>query len=71
MKRGDIWWAELAPSAGKRPVLLLSRNEAYAIRELVTVGASDHEDTSYSLKADLAGNSFRGGLSGCSRLSTI
>ena len=37
MKRGDIWWAELAPSAGKRPVLLLSRNEAYAIRELVTV----------------------------------
>ena len=37
MRRGEIWWAELAPPAGRRPVLLLSRNEAYAVRELVTV----------------------------------
>ena len=37
MRRGGIWWAELAPPAGRRPVLLLSRNEAYAVRELVTV----------------------------------
>ena len=37
MKRGEIWWAELASPAGKRPVLLLSRNEAYAVRELVMV----------------------------------
>lgn len=37
MKRGEIWWAELGPSAGRRPVLLLSREEAYNIRELVTV----------------------------------
>ncbi len=37
MKRGEIWWAELAPPAGRRPVLLLSRNEAYAVRELVMV----------------------------------
>jgi len=37
VKRGDIWWAELAPPAGRRPVLLLSRNEAYAVRELVMV----------------------------------
>jgi mRNA interferase MazF len=37
MKRGEIWWAELAPPAGRRPVLLLSRNEAYAVRELITV----------------------------------
>ena len=37
MKRGEIWWAELAPPAGGRPVLLLSRNEAYAVRELVMV----------------------------------
>ena len=37
MRRGEIWWAELAPPAGRRPVLLLSRNEAYAIRQLVTV----------------------------------
>ena len=37
MKRGEVWWAELAPPAGRHPVLLLSRNEAYAVRELVTV----------------------------------
>jgi len=37
MKRGEIWWAELTPPAGRRPVLLLSRNEAYVVRELVTV----------------------------------
>ncbi|MBM3119763.1 MAG: type II toxin-antitoxin system PemK/MazF family toxin [Chloroflexi bacterium] len=37
MKRGDIWWAELAPPAGHRPVLLLSRDEAYTVRSLVIV----------------------------------
>jgi len=37
VRRGEIWWAELATPAGRRPVLLLSRNEAYAVRELVTV----------------------------------
>lgn len=37
MKRGEIWWAELPPPAGRRPVLLLSRDEAYAVREFVTV----------------------------------
>ncbi len=37
MKRGEIWWAELEPPVGKRPVLLLSRDEAYSIRELITV----------------------------------
>ncbi|HJX69676.1 MAG TPA: type II toxin-antitoxin system PemK/MazF family toxin [Dehalococcoidia bacterium] len=37
MKRGEIWWAELEPPAGRRPVVLLSRDEAYAIRSLVIV----------------------------------
>jgi mRNA interferase MazF len=37
MKRGEIWWAELDPPAGRRPVFLLSRDEAYSIRELITV----------------------------------
>jgi mRNA interferase MazF len=37
VRRGEIWWAELLPPAGRHPVLLLSRNEAYAIRQLVTV----------------------------------
>ena len=37
MRRGEIWWAELDPPAGRRPVILLSRNEAYSVRLLVIV----------------------------------
>jgi mRNA interferase MazF len=37
MRRGDVWWADLPELAGRRPVVLLSRNEAYAVRELVTI----------------------------------
>jgi mRNA interferase MazF len=37
MRRGEVWWAGLPSSAGRRPVVLLSRDEAYAVRELVTV----------------------------------
>ena len=37
MKRGEIWWAELPRPAGRRPVILLSRDEAYEVRQLVTV----------------------------------
>jgi mRNA interferase MazF len=37
MKRGDIWWANLPPPVGRRPVVLLSRNAAYAVRASITV----------------------------------
>jgi mRNA interferase MazF len=37
MKRGEIWWAKLAPPAGLRPVLLLSRDETYTVRSLVLI----------------------------------
>ncbi len=37
MKRGDIWWAEQPEPIGKRPVVLLSRDEAYEVRNAVTV----------------------------------
>jgi mRNA interferase MazF len=37
MKRGEIWWAELEPPAGKRPVVLLSRDESYDVRSLVII----------------------------------
>lgn len=26
MKRGDVWWAELPPPIGNRPVVVLTRN---------------------------------------------
>lgn len=37
MKRGEVWWAFLENPAGHRPVLLLSRNESYSVRDMVTV----------------------------------
>lgn len=37
MRRGEVWWADLPPPAGRRPVLLLSREEAYGVRALITV----------------------------------
>ncbi len=37
MRRGEIWWANLDPPAGRRPVVLLSRNEAYTVRSLIIV----------------------------------
>lgn len=37
MQRGEVWWAALPPPAGRRPVLLLSREMAYRVRSSVTV----------------------------------
>jgi mRNA interferase MazF len=37
LRKGEIWWARLKPPAGRRPVLLLGRNEAYSVRTAVTV----------------------------------
>lgn len=37
MRRGDVWWADLEAAAGRRPVVLLSRDQAYLIRAYVTV----------------------------------
>ncbi len=37
MKRGEVWWAGLPAPIGKRPVVLLSRDEAYAVRNAITV----------------------------------
>jgi mRNA interferase MazF len=34
MKRGEVWWATLDK---RRPVVLLSRQEAYAVRAMVIV----------------------------------
>jgi len=37
VRRGEIWWAELELPTGRRPVLLLSHDAAYAVRSLVIV----------------------------------
>jgi mRNA interferase MazF len=37
MRRGEVWWANLPPPFGRRPVVLLSRDEAYLTRDLITL----------------------------------
>ena len=37
MRRGEVWWAQLPRPAGRRPVVLLSRDAAYRVRTAVTV----------------------------------
>ncbi len=37
MRRGEVWWAELPRPIGRRPVVLLSRDEAYAVRNAVSI----------------------------------
>lgn len=37
MRRGEVWWTEQAEPIGRRPVVLLSRDEAYDVRNAVTI----------------------------------
>ncbi len=37
MRRGEVWWARLPRPAGRRPVVLLPRNEGYLVRDLVAI----------------------------------
>lgn len=36
MRRGEVWWADV-PEAGRHPMLLLSRDDAYSYRSMVLV----------------------------------
>lgn len=37
IRRGEVWWAELPGPASRRPVLVLSRNEACEVRRYLTI----------------------------------
>jgi len=37
MRQYEVWWASLPPPVGRRPVLLLSRDSAYAVLNKVIV----------------------------------
>ena len=36
VRRGEIWWADLPAPTGRRPVVLVSRDDAYALINSVT-----------------------------------
>jgi mRNA-degrading endonuclease toxin of MazEF toxin-antitoxin module len=35
--RGEVWWANLSPPMGPRPVVLLSRSQAYRARRSIMI----------------------------------
>ncbi|MBI2059593.1 MAG: type II toxin-antitoxin system PemK/MazF family toxin [Nitrospirae bacterium] len=37
MQRGEIWWANLPPPSGRRPVVLVSRERAIQTRRSIVV----------------------------------
>jgi mRNA interferase MazF len=37
MDRGEVWWADLPPPVGHRPVLILTRSSAVLARNQVVV----------------------------------
>lgn len=37
MRRGEVWWATLPSPFGRRPVVLLSRDDSYLVRGLIVV----------------------------------
>ncbi len=39
MRRGDVYWVAFPEPAGRRPVVLISRDESYSVRSKVSVVA--------------------------------
>jgi mRNA interferase MazF len=37
VRRGEIWWADLPSPQGRRPAILVSRDNALAVRQSVTL----------------------------------
>ena len=37
MNRGDVWWVDLDPPIGNRPVVMVSRERAYTTRQQIIV----------------------------------
>lgn len=37
MRRCEVWWAEMPKPVGRRPVVLVSRDSAYAVRASISV----------------------------------
>lgn len=37
MRRGEVWWVDFGAPVGRRPAVLVSRDQAYRLRTSVTV----------------------------------
>jgi len=50
LKRGEVWWAKVDK---RRPVVLLSRNEAYAVRSLVITAPATTTIRAYAVEVKI------------------
>lgn len=50
MRRGEIWWAQVDK---RRPVVLVSRDEAYGVRALVIVAPATTTVRNYAVEVKL------------------
>lgn len=70
MRRGEVWWAELPKPLGRRPVVLLSRDEAYQVRIAIT--AAEVTTTIRNIPVEVALTKEDGLPKGCvANLDTI
>ena len=70
MKRGEIWWARLDK---RRPVVLVSRDEAYAVRALVIVAPVSTKIRGFAVEVKLGRSEGlpRAGVVNCDWLVTL
>ena len=50
MKRGEVWWAKLDK---RRPVVLISRDEAYEVRAMVIVAPASTTVRGYAVEVQV------------------
>lgn len=70
MKRGELWWASVDK---RRPVVLLSRDEAYAVRAMVVVAPVSTTVRGFAVEVRVgrAEGLPRGGVVNCDWLVTL
>lgn len=70
MKRGELWWAEVDK---RRPVVLVSRDEAYGLRALVVVAPVTTTIRGYAVEVRVGKREGlpRDGVVNCDWLTTL
>ncbi|MBX3131278.1 MAG: type II toxin-antitoxin system PemK/MazF family toxin [Polyangiaceae bacterium] len=70
MRRGEIWWAKLDK---RRPVVLVSRDEAYVVRALVIVAPVSTTVRGFAVEVKVGRTEGlpRGGVVNCDWLVTV
>lgn len=70
MRRGEVWWAKLDK---RRPVVLVSRDEAYEVRALVIVAPVSTTVRGFAVEVKVGRTEGlpRGGVVNCDWLVTV